>query len=101
MTAVLKARGVVKSFGHVEVRREVDFSAYAGKGTALIGDNGAGKSTHIKFFARGGTVVRVNFALDDVALPAGTPAVLRSRPGSDGVLPVDIAAWLVPARADR
>ena len=48
MTAVLEARGVVKSFGHVEVLREVDFSARAGEVTALIGDNGAGKSTLIK-----------------------------------------------------
>ena len=51
MTAVLEARGVVKSFGHVEVLREVDFSANAGEVTALIGDNGAGKSTLIKILS--------------------------------------------------
>jgi simple sugar transport system ATP-binding protein len=51
MTAVLEARGVVKSFGHVEVLREVDFSAHAGEVTALIGDNGAGKSTLIKILS--------------------------------------------------
>ncbi len=51
MTAVLEARGVVKSFGHVEVLREVDFAARAGEVTALIGDNGAGKSTLIKILS--------------------------------------------------
>ena len=51
MTAVLEARGVVKSFGHVEVLREVDFSARDGEVTALIGDNGAGKSTLIKILS--------------------------------------------------
>ncbi|MDQ4138089.1 MAG: ATP-binding cassette domain-containing protein, partial [Actinomycetota bacterium] len=51
MTAVLEARGVVKSFGHVEVLRGADFSARAGEVTALIGDNGAGKSTLIKILS--------------------------------------------------
>jgi simple sugar transport system ATP-binding protein len=51
MTAALEARGVVKSFGHVEVLRKVDFSARAGEVTALIGDNGAGKSTLIKILS--------------------------------------------------
>ncbi|SDQ19370.1 ATP-binding cassette domain-containing protein [Quadrisphaera sp. DSM 44207] len=51
MSAVLEARGVVKSFGHVQVLREVDFVAHAGEVTALIGDNGAGKSTLIKILS--------------------------------------------------
>ena len=51
MSVVLEARGVVKSFGHVEVLREVDFAARAGEVTALIGDNGAGKSTLIKILS--------------------------------------------------
>ena len=51
MTAALEARGVIKSFGHVDVLREVDFSARAGEVTALIGDNGAGKSTLIKILS--------------------------------------------------
>ncbi len=51
MTALLEARGICKSYGHVEVLREVDFSVNAGEITALIGDNGAGKSTLIKCVA--------------------------------------------------
>jgi alpha-glucosidase len=52
-------------------------------------------------FARGTTVVWVNFGPDDVVLPAGMRAVVRSGPGPDGVLPVDTAAWLVPDEEDR
>ena len=51
MSAILEARGICKSFGHVEVLREVDFEAEAGEVTALIGDNGAGKSTLIKILS--------------------------------------------------
>jgi alpha-glucosidase len=51
-------------------------------------------------FARGRTSVWVNFGPDDVALPAGTRAVVRSGPGPDGVLPVDSAAWLVPVQGE-
>jgi D-xylose transport system ATP-binding protein len=47
-TPLLELRGVNKSFGAVHVLREVDFSAYAGQVTALVGDNGAGRSTMIK-----------------------------------------------------
>jgi D-xylose transport system ATP-binding protein len=41
-------RGVHRSFGPVQVLRDVDFSAHAGEVTALVGDNGAGKSTLVK-----------------------------------------------------
>jgi D-xylose transport system ATP-binding protein len=47
-TPLLDVRGVNKSFGAVQVLRDVDFAAYPGEVTALVGDNGAGKSTLIK-----------------------------------------------------
>jgi D-xylose transport system ATP-binding protein len=47
-TPLLELRGLNKSFGPVQVLRDVDFSAYAGQVTALVGDNGAGKSTLVK-----------------------------------------------------
>ncbi|MFF4214409.1 ATP-binding cassette domain-containing protein [Streptomyces sp. NPDC001796] len=47
-TPVVEARGIRKSFGHVEALRGADFEARAGEVTALIGDNGAGKSTLVK-----------------------------------------------------
>ncbi|MFC4531881.1 ATP-binding cassette domain-containing protein [Sphaerisporangium dianthi] len=45
---VLEIRGLDKSFGPVQVLHDVAFSAYAGEVTALVGDNGAGKSTMVK-----------------------------------------------------
>ena len=51
-------------------------------------------------FARGTTLVWVNFGPVDVALPAGMRVVVRSGPCPDGVLPVDTAAWLVPREGE-
>jgi D-xylose transport system ATP-binding protein len=48
---LLEARGLYKSFGPVQVLRDVDFSVHAGQVTALVGDNGAGKSTLVKCVA--------------------------------------------------
>jgi simple sugar transport system ATP-binding protein len=59
---LLEARGIVKSYGHVEVLRGTDFHVAAGTVTALIGDNGAGKSTLVKILSgvmptQGGTIM--------------------------------------------
>jgi D-xylose transport system ATP-binding protein len=45
---ILELRDVDKSFGPVDVLKKVDFSVRAGEITALVGDNGAGKSTMVK-----------------------------------------------------
>jgi len=44
----LKMQAINKSFGPVDVLRNVDFEIYPGQVTALVGDNGAGKSTLVK-----------------------------------------------------
>lgn len=41
----LHCRGIVKSYGPVEVLKSVDFTVLPGQVVALIGENGAGKST--------------------------------------------------------
>lgn len=44
----LEVRGLSKSFGHVQALDNVDFVVYPGEIIALVGDNGAGKSTITK-----------------------------------------------------
>ncbi len=48
---ILEARGLVKTYGHVQALRAANFSAYPGEVVALVGDNGAGKSTLVKCLA--------------------------------------------------
>ncbi len=45
---ILEARGLVKRYGHVTALDGMDFSLRAGEVLAVIGDNGAGKSSLIK-----------------------------------------------------
>ena len=45
---LLSLRGIDKSFGAVQVLHGVDLDVRAGEVTALVGDNGAGKSSLIK-----------------------------------------------------
>jgi len=42
---VFEARGLVKRYGHVTALDGTDFELYPGEILAVIGDNGAGKST--------------------------------------------------------
>nr|WP_263654480.1 ATP-binding cassette domain-containing protein [Nonomuraea aurantiaca] len=48
---LLEARGIVKSYGHVEALRGADFALLPGEVVALIGDNGAGKSTLVNILS--------------------------------------------------
>jgi simple sugar transport system ATP-binding protein len=48
VTPILEARGLSRSFGHVRALDGADFDINAGEVVALIGDNGAGKSTMVK-----------------------------------------------------
>ncbi|MQA02844.1 MAG: ATP-binding cassette domain-containing protein [Streptosporangiales bacterium] len=50
-TALLEARGIGRSFGHVHALENANFSVYPGEICALIGDNGAGKSTLVKILS--------------------------------------------------
>jgi fructose transport system ATP-binding protein len=48
VTPVLQARGLVKRYGHVVAVNGADFELMPGEILAVIGDNGAGKSSLIK-----------------------------------------------------
>jgi D-xylose transport system ATP-binding protein len=47
-TPLLSLKGIGKHFGPVQALRDVNLDIYPGEVTALVGDNGAGKSTTIK-----------------------------------------------------
>ena len=80
---ILELRGINKSFGPVDVLKDVDFVARAGQVTALVGDNGAGKSTLVKCIS--GTYpidsgrVPLRGQAGDGALARATPAPSASR----------------------
>ena len=48
---LLRAQGVLKSYGNTHALRGVDFDVHAGSVNVLIGENGAGKSTLMRILA--------------------------------------------------
>ncbi len=79
----LKLTGIVKSFGAVRAVRHADLTVHAGRVHALVGENGAGKSTMIKIvsgveaadagsIAFDGADVRIGSTTDAMALGIAT-----------------------------
>ena len=77
MTPLLSARGLSKSYGGVRVLHAVDFELRAGEVHALVGENGAGKSTFVKILAGAVRAESGNVHLRDRPLPAGNPLAVR------------------------
>jgi D-xylose transport system ATP-binding protein len=48
---LLELRGISKRFGGVQALRDVDFALFADEVVAIVGDNGAGKSTMVKIIS--------------------------------------------------
>jgi D-xylose transport system ATP-binding protein len=70
---ILQLRGVNKSFGPVHVLHDVNFEAYAGEVTALVGDNGAGKSTMVKCMSGTYTIDSGEYLYEGKAVTLHTP----------------------------
>lgn len=83
-TPVLRLEAITKTFPGVKALSDVSLELYPGQVTALIGENGAGKSTIVKvltgiYRADGGTITvdgsRVNFTSAEDATAAGITAI--------------------------
>jgi rhamnose transport system ATP-binding protein len=71
---LLAVRSVAKSFGAVAAVRDVSFPLYAGEAHALVGENGAGKSTIVKMLAGVHRPDVGTIELDGRPLDLGSPA---------------------------
>ena len=45
---ILETRGLTKHYGGVQALNDADFTMYADEHIAIVGDNGAGKSTFVR-----------------------------------------------------
>ena len=79
MTALLAATGLFKSYGGVQVLRDVGIEIRAGETHALVGENGAGKSTLIKLLTGAVRQDGGEVRLLDAPLAAGDPRLSRAR----------------------
>ncbi|WP_020391682.1 sugar ABC transporter ATP-binding protein [Kribbella catacumbae] len=71
---VLRVRAVSKSFGAVAAVQGVSFDLYGGEAHALVGENGAGKSTIVKMLAGVHRPDAGTLELDGVPIELNTPA---------------------------
>jgi len=107
LTPVLEGIGLVKTYGRVVALDGADFALYPGEVLAVIGDNGAGKSSMIKAMSGAeipdqGTVrmdgQEVNFTRPSEARAAGIETVYQSL----AVAPaLDIASNMFLGREER
>jgi fructose transport system ATP-binding protein len=106
-TPVLQGKGLIKTFGRVIGLDDVDLELYPGEVLAVIGDNGAGKSTMIKCLSGAYTIDggqleldgrQVSFKKPQDARDAGIETVYQTL----AVIPaLDIASNLYLAREER
>ena len=75
---VLQARGLRKQYGHVVALDGADFEVRAGEILAVIGDNGAGKSSLIKALSGALTPDEGEIRLDGKVVHFGSPSDARA-----------------------
>jgi len=76
-TPLIAARGISKSFAGVEVLRDVDLDLKRGEIHALLGENGAGKSTFAKILAGVHRPTRGTVALNGQPVDISSPIVAQ------------------------
>ena len=76
--ALLEARGMVRTYGSVVAMDGADFDIEAGQVTALIGDNGAGKSTMVKILSGTEQFEEGEVTLEGQKVVFNNPAAARS-----------------------
>lgn len=74
---ILKARGLVKRYGRVTALDQADFDLYPGEILAVIGDNGAGKSSLIKALSGAVTADEGEIHLDGKPVQFSSPMEAR------------------------
>ena len=77
-TPILEARNVTKLYGHVRALGGADFEVHAGEVVALIGDNGAGKSTMVKILSGTERPSGGEIFLNGERVEIGSPADARA-----------------------
>jgi fructose transport system ATP-binding protein len=75
---LLKARGLVKRYGRVTALDHADFDLYPGEILAVIGDNGAGKSSLIKVLSGAITPDEGEITLDGQPVTFSNPMAARA-----------------------
>jgi len=77
-TPALELTGAWKAFGHVVALRDVSLTAYPGEVLAVVGDNGAGKSTMVKVMSGVYALDEGELRIRGKALKGSDPHVARS-----------------------
>lgn len=75
--SALELRGIAKSFGHVVALNDVDLTADRGQILAVVGDNGAGKSSLIRVISGVYRPDRGEILVDDESRQFASPAAAR------------------------
>jgi ABC-type sugar transport system ATPase subunit len=75
---MLRASNISKSFGSITVTSDISLAFETGSVTAIVGDNGAGKSTFLKILAGAVRPDRGQIALNGLELVGSSPQTHRA-----------------------
>ncbi|MEG8037651.1 ATP-binding cassette domain-containing protein [Sphingomonas sp. LR61] len=74
----MSLQGISKRFGAVQALSGIDFDVHAGEVVALVGDNGAGKSTFVKILAGVYTPDEGTITFEGEPVHIGSPAAAQA-----------------------